>query len=244
MEGLYESGAGVLGAFEWTGGAVGGCGACCLAVFVGPFFFPFLFSKLPFPSPFSLRHFSVAIFNSRQSSRLLSSNNPPPPFPPKTNNPNRAQGAATALEDAYILGKLFANRALSSSPIPSSLSTPTDIPTLLAHYSTLRKPRADRLTAASATTRDFDHLVDGPKQVERDERLRGMRMRDGNAALEILVGDGKGVGLEEVGKDGEGKGWGDCWLDRGFQSWLFGEGGEGGCVEGVVGRVDGFAAWD
>ena len=59
------------------------------------------------------------------------------------------------------------------------------------------------------------------------------------------------VGLKEVevemgmGKDGGGQGWGDCWLDEGFQAWLFGAGLETGPGEGVDGVVGGPSRdWD
>lgn len=233
MENLHESAAGELGASRWTGGAVGGCGACCFAVFVSPFsLFSFSISLIILSFPACLSPLPISTLILKPSPPQISS----PPRSANNIHPlNRAQGAATALEDAYILGKLFANPPLSSSPIPTPQKT--DIPTLLHRYCALRKPRADRLTAASATTRDFDHLADGPAQVARDEGLRGMRLR--------RAGHVRDVGLKEVevemgmGKDGGGQGWGDCWLDEGFQAWLFGAGLETGPGEGVDGVVGG-----
>lgn len=167
---------------------------------------------------FSVLHFHLSFFLSspiRQAVTLFSSCQSQIITPPRANRiypTNRAQGAATALEDAYILGHLFAE------------TQQIDIPTLLHRYFTLRKPRADRLTAASANTLDFDHLVDGPAQVARDTALREMgdrAMKETREGSAEKAGDVEGLKLgdKEIAKQ---KGWGDCWFDASFQAWLFG----------------------
>ncbi|KAI4113780.1 MAG: hypothetical protein LQ338_008115 [Usnochroma carphineum] len=76
------------------------------------------------------------------------------------------QGAASALEDAAVLGALF-----------SQLTHKSQTPTLLERYEALRKPRATTLVEKSAAMRDFNHVNDGQEQVARD-----MEMKDGRPA--------------------------------------------------------------
>src|SRR5690242_8270676 len=72
--------------------------------------------------------------------------------------PMMAQGAAQSIEDGATLASLL-------------VATPDDIPGALAHYETLRKPRATRLQQASANNRTRFHLHDGPEQRARDEAM-------------------------------------------------------------------------
>jgi salicylate hydroxylase len=69
--------------------------------------------------------------------------------------PMAAQGAAQAIEDGAALASLL--RAM-----------PDDVPTALARYEAVRKPRATRLQEVSAVNRKRFHLPDGPEQRERD----------------------------------------------------------------------------
>ena len=70
--------------------------------------------------------------------------------------PFMAQGAAQALEDGATLAACLAR------------TVPPDVPESLRLYEALRKPRASRLQAMSATNKVRFHMLDGPDQRERD----------------------------------------------------------------------------
>jgi salicylate hydroxylase len=72
--------------------------------------------------------------------------------------PMMAQGAAQAIEDGAALAALLK-------------AMPEDVPTALARYEALRKPRATRLQNVSATNRARFHLPDGPEQQQRDHQM-------------------------------------------------------------------------
>ena len=65
-----------------------------------------------------------------------------------------------AVEDGAVLGELLAK-----------LSSPAQIPKVLAVYEKMRKPRTTSIVRGSAKLRDIFHMHDGPKQVERDRTL-------------------------------------------------------------------------
>jgi salicylate hydroxylase len=72
--------------------------------------------------------------------------------------PMAAQGAAQAIEDGAALAAILAPQR-------------DDIPSALARYEAVRKPRATRLQELSAINRKRFHLPDGPAQQERDRLL-------------------------------------------------------------------------
>jgi salicylate hydroxylase len=72
----------------------------------------------------------------------------------------RAQGAAQALEDAAVLGALFA-KAQNKDEIKDAL----DI------YERLRKPRTSRVVQESSRYGAVMHLPDGEGQIERDRQM-------------------------------------------------------------------------
>lgn len=65
--------------------------------------------------------------------------------------PFQAQGAAQAIEDAFVLA--------------SEVSKSPDIPAALAHYEAIRKPRASRIQAASRANMKTFHKRGGPAQL-------------------------------------------------------------------------------
>ncbi|KAE9392388.1 FAD/NAD(P)-binding domain-containing protein [Gymnopus androsaceus JB14] len=82
--------------------------------------------------------------------------------------PYRAQGAAMAIEDAEVLGKLF-----------SHITHPKQIPSLLKAYESIRFERTTNTQRLEAEFRELYHLRDGPEQEARDARLRmGMEVQD------------------------------------------------------------------
>jgi salicylate hydroxylase len=83
--------------------------------------------------------------------------------------PMAAQGAAQAVEDGAALASLL--RAM-----------PDDLPTALARYEAVRKPRATRLQELSALNRERFHWPDGPGQQNRDELM----VKQGDRNLEAL----------------------------------------------------------
>ncbi len=72
--------------------------------------------------------------------------------------PMMAQGAAQAIEDGAALAALLK-------------AMPDDVPSALARYEAVRKPRATRLQELSAVNRTRYHMPDGPEQEKRDELM-------------------------------------------------------------------------
>jgi salicylate hydroxylase len=83
-----------------------------------------------------------------------------------TLNPNRASGAAMAVEDGYCLGLLLS--LISPSQKTSSRIALHDILTI---YESLRKSRTSRIVMQSSHNRQIFHMHDGPRQQERDRQL-------------------------------------------------------------------------
>ena len=75
--------------------------------------------------------------------------------------PYRAQGAAMAVEDAAILGHLFAR-----------VSSQAHVGPLLRAYERLRFPRTANTQASSRLNQHIFHLPDGPAQAARDAGMR------------------------------------------------------------------------
>ena len=76
--------------------------------------------------------------------------------------PYLAQGAAMGIEDCAILGGIL------SQP---EYHTAETLPQALKLYEKLRIKRAAMVAENSVTSRWFTQMVDGPKQVERDQWL-------------------------------------------------------------------------
>jgi salicylate hydroxylase len=74
--------------------------------------------------------------------------------------PFQAQGAAQAMEDAYVLGECLDGVAS------------TDVPAALRRYEEIRMQRAEEMQASSRAAADTFYLPDGDLQRERDERYR------------------------------------------------------------------------
>ncbi|GBE85599.1 FAD-dependent monooxygenase OpS4 [Sparassis crispa] len=74
--------------------------------------------------------------------------------------PYRAQGAAMAIEDAAVLGKLL-----------SHLSSVVQLTPLLHAYEALRLPRTAATQASSRLNQTIFHLPDGPEQRARDAAM-------------------------------------------------------------------------
>ncbi|KAK0444205.1 uncharacterized protein EV420DRAFT_1006725 [Desarmillaria tabescens] len=75
--------------------------------------------------------------------------------------PYRAQAASMAIEDAAVLGNLFAR-----------LTSKDQIPALLEAYQYLRAPRAMATADGCWQDKNTLHLPDGPEQHARDEALK------------------------------------------------------------------------
>lgn len=78
--------------------------------------------------------------------------------------PYQSQGAAQALEDAVVLGRLLAN-----------VRDREVVELALAKYQELRLQRSSRIQQASTGNREVFHLPDGEAQRKRDEELRAQR---------------------------------------------------------------------
>ncbi|KAK4694659.1 hypothetical protein P7C71_g2961, partial [Lecanoromycetidae sp. Uapishka_2] len=98
--------------------------------------------------------------------------------------PYLAQGAAQAVEDGAVLGALF-----------ERIERHSQITDVLAMYERLRKDRTTRVVKGSTALRDIFHMVDGPRQEERDRQLTEHEPFEGYP---------------------------NRWADPVFQEWLFG----------------------
>lgn len=82
--------------------------------------------------------------------------------------PYQAQGAAMAVEDGAVLGRLL---GLANSRDKSASSAST-IPEVLKLYESLRKARTTANVQGAVSNRKMYHLHDGPDQERRDDGLR------------------------------------------------------------------------
>ncbi|KAG8527881.1 uncharacterized protein KY384_006797 [Bacidia gigantensis] len=74
--------------------------------------------------------------------------------------PYLAQGAAQAVEDGAVIGRLFEH-----------IKERSQIPAVLKIYEELRKNRTTCVVRGSTSLRDVFHMEDGPRQRERDQQL-------------------------------------------------------------------------
>lgn len=79
-----------------------------------------------------------------------------------------AQGANSSLEDAATLGALLAK-----------VHRKEQIPSAMAMYDTIRRPRVDQLVRETFAQGKEHHLSDGPEQQHRDQLLRRSMEGDG-----------------------------------------------------------------
>jgi salicylate hydroxylase len=76
--------------------------------------------------------------------------------------PFQAQGAAQAIEDAYVLAECLED------------ASSRDVPAALRRYEQLRMQRAEEMQDSSRAAADTLYLPDGDRQRERDERYRSL----------------------------------------------------------------------
>lgn len=98
--------------------------------------------------------------------------------------PYLAQGAAQAVEDAVVLGRLLGRFSRTKEPESS-------LPRLLELYQAIRKSRAVPIVRAADSTRDVFHCPDGPEQRERDRLLREHDWWDEDRTAPWLLADFK-----------------------------------------------------
>ncbi|KAK1468408.1 hypothetical protein CPAR01_06480 [Colletotrichum paranaense] len=89
--------------------------------------------------------------------------------------PYQAQGAAMAVEDGAVIGKLFGllkNSSGAENMVPQ-------IPGILKLYETLRKDRTTLNVQGATSNRKWYHVRDGPEQEARDAEMTGAPLTDG-----------------------------------------------------------------
>ncbi|KAK1530178.1 uncharacterized protein CCOS01_05281 [Colletotrichum costaricense] len=88
--------------------------------------------------------------------------------------PYQAQGAAMAVEDGAVIGKLFGllkNSSGAENMVPQ-------IPGILKLYETLRKDRTTLNVQGATSNRKWYHVRDGPEQEARDAEMTGAPLTD------------------------------------------------------------------
>ncbi|KAJ5117384.1 hypothetical protein N7448_011016 [Penicillium atrosanguineum] len=85
--------------------------------------------------------------------------------------PYQAQGAAMAVEDGAVLGQLLTTAQSRRTLLNSATELRAMITDILSLYETLRKERTETNVLGAIQSRDFYHLCDGSKQMERDQIL-------------------------------------------------------------------------
>ncbi|KAL3300740.1 salicylate hydroxylase [Colletotrichum asianum] len=89
--------------------------------------------------------------------------------------PYQAQGAAMAVEDGAVLGKLLGLlNASSNGTTPAEL-----IPEVLQLYETLRKSRTTVNVQGARSNQKWYQIPDGPEQEARDAEMAGAKLTDG-----------------------------------------------------------------
>ncbi|KAF4772931.1 hypothetical protein HER10_EVM0008113 [Colletotrichum scovillei] len=86
----------------------------------------------------------------------------------------KAQGAAMAVEDGAVIGKLLGllkNSSGAENMVPQ-------IPEILKLYETLRKDRTTVNVQGATSNRKWYHVRDGPEQEARDAEMTGAPLRD------------------------------------------------------------------
>ncbi|KAF2091132.1 FAD/NAD(P)-binding domain-containing protein [Saccharata proteae CBS 121410] len=86
--------------------------------------------------------------------------------------PYQAQGAAMAINDGCVLGKLLGSYNHSIQSQPTQLSSTHNIPSLLQLYERLRKSRTTLNVRGAIRNQHFYHMPDGEEQRRRDEQLK------------------------------------------------------------------------
>ncbi|KAK1719376.1 uncharacterized protein BDZ83DRAFT_632044 [Colletotrichum acutatum] len=89
--------------------------------------------------------------------------------------PYQAQGAAMAVEDGAVIGKLLG--LLKDSSGADDMAA--QIPEILKLYETLRKDRTTVNVRGATSNRKWYHVRDGPEQEARDAEMTGAPLRDG-----------------------------------------------------------------
>ncbi|KZL87255.1 salicylate hydroxylase [Colletotrichum incanum] len=90
--------------------------------------------------------------------------------------PYQAQGAAMAVEDGAVLGKLLGSLKASTGDDMKQL-----IPEILKLYESLRKPRTTTNVTGAKTNQKWYQVPDGPEQEARDAELAGVELSQGLA---------------------------------------------------------------
>ena len=96
--------------------------------------------------------------------------------------PYAASGSAMAVEDGAVLGRLlglFAQRQCAKSSLPA----------LMRLYQDVRKTRAQTTVKTANENRILYHMVDGPKQQERDRLLADRDWWDEDRSCPWLFAD-------------------------------------------------------
>ncbi|GKT42062.1 FAD-dependent monooxygenase OpS4 [Colletotrichum spaethianum] len=88
--------------------------------------------------------------------------------------PYQAQGAAMAVEDGAVLGKLLGLLKGSAGD-----NIKQKIPEILELYESLRKSRTTVNVAGALSNRKWYHVEDGPEQEARDAELGGVPLKEG-----------------------------------------------------------------
>ncbi|KAF9880703.1 salicylate hydroxylase [Colletotrichum karsti] len=88
--------------------------------------------------------------------------------------PYQAQGAAMAVEDGAVLGKLLGLLKASSKGNPTEL-----IPEVLRLYESLRKSRTTVNVQGAKSNQKWYQIPDGPEQRARDAEMAGAKLADG-----------------------------------------------------------------
>ncbi|KAI3553389.1 hypothetical protein CABS01_11971 [Colletotrichum abscissum] len=89
--------------------------------------------------------------------------------------PYQAQGAAMAVEDGAVIGRLL---GLLKSSLGIENMVP-QIPEILKLYETLRKDRTTLNVQGATSNRKWYHVRDGPEQEARDAEMTGAPLTDG-----------------------------------------------------------------
>ncbi|KAK1986445.1 hypothetical protein LZ30DRAFT_705733 [Colletotrichum cereale] len=125
--------------------------------------------------------------------------------------PYQAQGAAMAVEDGAVLGKLMGLLRASTGEDRMKQK----VPEILKLYESLRKSRTTVNVEGATSNRKWYHVEDGPEQEARDAELGGIPLREGLSPT----------------------GW--RWVDRDYQMALLGRDGVAEAIEAFKRWEDG-----
>ncbi|OHE97567.1 hypothetical protein CORC01_07182 [Colletotrichum orchidophilum] len=110
--------------------------------------------------------------------------------------PYQAQGAAMAVEDGAVIGKLLG--LLKDAAGPEHMQV--QVPEVLKLYETLRKNRTTVNVQGATSNRKWYHVHDGPEQEARDAELAGTPLKDGLSPTGWRLMD-PDYGMELMGRD-------------------------------------------